>query len=283
MLPLPIRQPVHRLLARPVLRGLQQQQRQPESTYAKAQSNCNNSRQATDDVAPTASARWFSELQARLQHLRSNASSPPFVEVAGQLMRRTDAQWIRLLAGSQGFLTEPKWRGLDNHQLFWGDMDSMGHINNVMYNRYAETGRVQFFRAHGKDSAAEEKKEWEDLVTPQGLGLIMKSITTEFKFPMKFPDRIHVLYKLTEPPNYDTTSLNLEAWVLSDNHRRIAARCIEEIAIYDYAVGKKSVLKSFMVERLQQTFLLQEKARIAFQGEARQVIAAVEKLEAQIR
>ncbi|KAK2057126.1 hypothetical protein LY76DRAFT_594467 [Colletotrichum caudatum] len=276
-----IRQPVYRLLARPVLRGLQQQQQ--ESTYAKAQLNCDNSRQATDDVAPTASARWFSELQARLQHLRSIAGSPPFLEEADQLMRRTDAQWIQLLAGSQGFLTEPKWRGLDNHQLFWGDMDSMGHINNVMYNRYAETGRVQFFRTHGQDSAAEEKKEWEDLVTPQGLGLIMKSITTEFKFPMKFPDRIHVLYKLTEPPSYDTTSLNLETWVLSDNHRRIAARCIEEIAIYDYAVGKKSVLKSFMVERLQQTFLLQEKARIAFQGEAREVIAAVEKLEAQIR
>ncbi|KAK2043503.1 hypothetical protein LZ31DRAFT_555108 [Colletotrichum somersetense] len=152
-----------------------------------------------------------------------------------------------------------------------------------MYNRYAETGRVQFFRTHGQDSAADEKKEWEDLVTPQGLGLIMKSITTEFKFPMKFPDRIHVLYKLTEPPSYDANFLNLEAWVLSDSHRRIAARCIEEIAIYDYAMGKKSVLKSFMVEKLQQTFLLQEKARIAFQGEARQVIAAVEKLEAQIR
>ncbi|KAK2043504.1 hypothetical protein LZ31DRAFT_325409 [Colletotrichum somersetense] len=125
MLPLLIRQPVYRLSARPVLRGLQQQQRQPESTYAKAQLNCDNSRQATDDVAPTASARWLSELQARLQHLRSNASSPPFVEEADQLMRRTDAQWICLLAGSQGFLTEPKWRGLDNHQLFWGDMDSM--------------------------------------------------------------------------------------------------------------------------------------------------------------
>ncbi|EFQ34198.1 hypothetical protein CGRA01v4_09804 [Colletotrichum graminicola] len=151
-----------------------------------------------------------------------------------------------------------------------------------MYNRYVETGLVQFFRTHGKDSAAEEKKEWEDLVTPRGLGVIKKTITTEFKFPMKFPDRIHVLYKLNEPPTYDTTSLNLEAWVLSDQHRRIAARCIEETVIYDYAVGKKSMLKPFMIEKLQQTFLMQEKSREAFQAEAKQVIATVENLEDQM-
>ncbi|KDN60033.1 hypothetical protein CSUB01_09641 [Colletotrichum sublineola] len=252
---------------------------------------------------------------ARLQHLRSSARSPRSAEEADQLLRRTDAQWIQLLAGSQGFLTEPKWRGLDNHQLFWGDMvrfqpaiagtsvppsammransvvtpnrtawlQAHSHINNVLYNRYAEAGRVQFFRNQGQDSAAEEKKEWEDLVTPRGLGVILKTITTEFKFPMKFPDRIHVLYKLTELPTYDTTSLNLEACILSDQHRRVAARCIDETAMYDYTAGKKSVLKPFMVEKLQQTFAMQEKARIAFQGEAKQVIAAVEKLEAQVR
>ncbi|KAK1983297.1 thioesterase-like superfamily-domain-containing protein [Colletotrichum cereale] len=274
------RRPVYRRLARSVLG---RRQHLPESTYAKAQLNCDSSGQANGDVAPTASARWFSELQARLQHLRSRARSPRFVEEADQLLQRTNTQWIQLLAGSQGFLTEPKWRGLDNHQLFWGDMDSMGHINNVMYNRYVETGRVQFFRTHGQDSAAGEKKEWEDLVTPQGLGLILKTITTEFKFPMKFPDRIHVLYKLSEPPTYDTTSLNLEAWILSDQHRRIAARSLDETAIYDYAAGNKSVLKPFMVEKLQETFLMQERARIRFQGEARQVIADVEKLEAEIK
>ncbi|GKT64026.1 hypothetical protein ColTof4_04426 [Colletotrichum tofieldiae] len=57
-----------------------------------------------------------------------------------------------------------------------------GHINNVMYNRYFETARVQFFRSHGQDATAEEKKEWEDLPTPRSLGLILKTITTEFKF-----------------------------------------------------------------------------------------------------
>ncbi|GJC88557.1 hypothetical protein ColLi_11395 [Colletotrichum liriopes] len=158
-----------------------------------------------------------------------------------------------------------------------------GHINNVMYNRYFETARVQFFRSHGQDATAEEKKEWEDLPTPRSLGLILKTITTEFKFPMKFPDRVHVLYKLSEPPTYETTSLRMEAWILSDQHRRIAARCTDETAIYDYGAGKKSVLKPFMVEKLQKTFEMQEETRKRVEEEARQVIAAVEGLEAQQR
>lgn len=30
-------------------------------------------------------------------------------------------------------------------QVAWGDMDAFNHINNVMYFRYFETGRVEFF------------------------------------------------------------------------------------------------------------------------------------------
>lgn len=51
-----------------------------------------------------------------------------------------------------------------------------------MYNRYAESARVQFIRHHGLDATAEERKQWEDLVTPRSLGLILKTMTTEFKF-----------------------------------------------------------------------------------------------------
>lgn len=51
-----------------------------------------------------------------------------------------------------------------------------------MYNRYFETARVQFIRKHGEDTTVDEKRQWEDLPTPRSLGLILKSITTEYKF-----------------------------------------------------------------------------------------------------
>ncbi|GJD00082.1 hypothetical protein ColKHC_08907 [Colletotrichum higginsianum] len=245
-----------------------------QSTYAKAQLKCDDAQQAgeegTSSVSPTASPRWFSELQARILRLKDAPKSPRCVEEADGLLQQTNANWMGLLAGSQGFLTEPRWRGLDNHQVFWGDMEERlakligkqtGHINNVMYNRYAESARVQFIRHHGLDATAEERKQWEDLVTPRSLGLILKTMTTEFKFPMKYPDRVYVLYRLTEPPTPDSTSLRMESWILSDQHRRIAAKVIDETAIYDYTVGKVSVLKPFMVEKLKRTFAMQEEAR----------------------
>jgi acyl-CoA thioester hydrolase len=34
-------------------------------------------------------------------------------------------------------------------QVLWGEMDAFGHINNVVYFRYFETGRVEFFNQSG--------------------------------------------------------------------------------------------------------------------------------------
>ncbi|TQN63954.1 hypothetical protein CSHISOI_11465, partial [Colletotrichum shisoi] len=147
-----------------------------QSTYAKAQLKCDDSQQAgeaTSSVSPTASSRWFSELQARILRLKDAPKSPRCVEEADRLLQQTNENWMGLLAGRQGFLTEPRWRGLDNHQVFWGDMRgkscsshrsiaSARHINNVMYNRYVESARVQFIRHHGLDATAEERKQWEE-------------------------------------------------------------------------------------------------------------------------
>ncbi|KAF4996148.1 hypothetical protein FDECE_12573 [Fusarium decemcellulare] len=153
-----------------------------------------------------------------------------------------------------------------------------------MYNKYVETARVRFVRHHGEDAAtAEQQKQWNALPTPQGLGLILKSIKTEFKLPLTFPDHITVLYKLSERPRYDSTSLLTEAWILSDQHRRLAARCIDDTAVYDYTTSKKSVLKPFMVEKFQETFDKQVESQAKCDEDVRSVIATVERLEREFR
>ena len=35
----------------------------------------------------------------------------------------------------------------------WGDMDAMGHVNNVVYLQYLESGRIAYFEAKGWNSA----------------------------------------------------------------------------------------------------------------------------------
>jgi hypothetical protein len=97
---------------------------------------------------------------------------------------------------------------------------------------------------------------------------------------LEYPDRITIVYKLLEAPTHKSTSLKKEAWILSEKYKRLAAKCIEDTAIYDYTVAKKSVLKPFMVEKFQQTFKLQQDRQKTYSEEANKLLKAVEELKA---
>ena len=57
----------------------------------------------------------------------------------------------------------------------------LGHVNNVVYNRYAESGRVEWTRNFAAIDP-EHKQFWNELCTPKTQGLILRSIKTDFKF-----------------------------------------------------------------------------------------------------
>lgn len=50
-----------------------------------------------------------------------------------------------------------------------------------MYNRYAESARVNWATNYAASDPA-NKKEWNELMTPKGVGLILRSIKTDYKF-----------------------------------------------------------------------------------------------------
>jgi hypothetical protein len=50
-----------------------------------------------------------------------------------------------------------------------------------MYNRYAESARVNWTRNFAAADPA-HAKQWMELITPKSIGLILKSITTDYKF-----------------------------------------------------------------------------------------------------
>lgn len=55
-------------------------------------------------------------------------------------------------------------------------------MNNVLYNRYAETGRIEWVLKYGRFIDPEHAEAWDGLMTPKGDGLILRKILTEFKF-----------------------------------------------------------------------------------------------------
>jgi len=66
---------------------------------------------------------------------------------------------------------------------------------------------------------------------------------------------------------------------MSELHQRPAARCIEDIVIYDYRKGKKTVLRPFMLDAFKETWRLQEEAKRVYSERVAQLLGRVRQLE----
>ena len=69
----------------------------------------------------------------------------------------------------------------------WGDMDALGHVNNVTYFRYMEQARIGFFE---KLLAG---RLWVDL------GLVIANATCEFKRALTYPGDLEVSVYIDTP------------------------------------------------------------------------------------
>ncbi|OQE43034.1 hypothetical protein PENCOP_c003G00767 [Penicillium coprophilum] len=175
---------------------------------------------------------------------------PPQVEEGGKILQQLAKEWRELIAGS--------------------------HVNNVTYVRYAETARVNWTRNIGKHIDPANKKEWSNMVGNTGIGLILKSIKVDFKFPMESPDKISVYHKLIPDPSGHLSSqsaFRLEVMILSEARQRPAARCFEDNVIYDYKKNRKTVkIPPFIMEQFEAIWKQQEQEKEVW----RQHIAEIE-------
>ncbi|KAK5172912.1 uncharacterized protein LTR77_003034 [Saxophila tyrrhenica] len=148
-----------------------------------------------------------------------------------------------------------------------------------MYNRYAESGRIEWVQQYIRHIDPGHAQEWAEIMTPRGSGLILRKITTEFKFPMKYPDHVTVLHKLGTKPKPGMDAFIFDVVILSELHQRIAARVYEDCVYYDYRAGKKTSLKPFMVDVLSETWRLQEAVKQANSERVQGLLERVRKLE----
>lgn len=96
---------------------------------------------------------------------------------------------------------------------------------------------------------------------------------------MTWPDRVTVLHKLRSEPTDETDSFILDVIILSERHQRPAARCVEDIVVYDYRRGKKTPLKPFMLDQFRETFTLQEAAKKKYGQRVGALLEQVRQLE----
>ena len=73
---------------------------------------------------------------------------------------------------------------------------------------------------------------------------------------MTYPDHVTVYHKLQDMPKETDDSFKLDVVILSERHRRAAARCVEDVVLYDYRRGKKIQVGElpFLLNGLRRTF-----------------------------
>lgn len=91
--------------------------------------------------------------------------------------------------------------------------------------------------------------------------------------------RITVLHKLRTKPATDADHFILDVLILSEVHRRPAARCVEDIVVYNYTKAKKSALPPFMIDKFRETFDLQEQAKEKNGERVQRLLDRVRRLE----
>src|SRR5262245_43762577 len=64
----------------------------------------------------------------------------------------------------------------------WGEMDSYRHVNNVVYFRYFESARLEYFR----------RLDWFEYERVTGVGPILAATEARFRKPLTYPDTILV-------------------------------------------------------------------------------------------
>jgi acyl-CoA thioester hydrolase len=121
----------------------------------------------------------------------------------------------------------------------WGDMDAMGHVNNTVYFRYFESGRIAYFRQLGFVISVDQA----------GVGPILGAINCQFKYPVTFPDTVSVGVRTVR---LEDDRFVVEHCVVSHTARRVAAIGEGVIVAYDYRARKKARLPDEIKRKIQE-------------------------------
>jgi acyl-CoA thioester hydrolase len=108
----------------------------------------------------------------------------------------------------------------------WGDMDSYRHVNNVVYFRYFENARLEYFR----------RLDWEGLEKETGVGPILAATQGRFRKALTYPDTIQIGAKVVSILDDRLVMTHL---LVSKRLDAVAAEGESRIVTYHYARGEK--------------------------------------------
>src|SRR5437867_7414868 len=108
----------------------------------------------------------------------------------------------------------------------WGEMDSYRHVNNVVYFRYFENARLEYFR----------RLDWFNYEKETGIGPILASTSARFRRALAYPDTIRIGARVIA---VNSDRLTFDYRLVSDRLGTMAADGQGIIVTYHYERGEK--------------------------------------------
>lgn len=123
----------------------------------------------------------------------------------------------------------------------WGDMDALGHVNNVKFFTYDEQVRLQYFDA----IAAIQPDFW------QGSGIILAKIGCEFLQQLRYPATLDVGLRISR---LGRSSLDTEAAMFEGE--RLVAVTRATLVWFDYRQQKPAAIPESVRELIRRREVL---------------------------
>ncbi len=119
----------------------------------------------------------------------------------------------------------------------WGDMDAYGHVNNVSFLRYLESGRVAYADAvYGRSIKAD------------GENVILADTQCSFKHQLHYPAEITILSRTSR---VGRTSMTMEQMILLAPNEVVVATSRSVMVWFDFAHQRPAPVPDWLKTRLQ--------------------------------
>jgi acyl-CoA thioester hydrolase len=119
----------------------------------------------------------------------------------------------------------------------WGEMDSLQHVNNIVFFRYFESARLAYFERIGYMSVMQQT----------GIGPILASTQAKFRATLTFPDTVSVGARVS---TMDDDRFTMKYSAVSHRLGKVTADGEAVIVSYDYRNNRKAPLDELIRQRI---------------------------------
>ncbi len=126
-----------------------------------------------------------------------------------------------------------------NQPVAWGDMDSFQHVSNIVYFRYLQDARVDFFQKLG----------WWEYHAQTGIGPIVHSTSARYRRAVTFPDTLLIGTRIIE---LGTDRIKLQQRIVSTKTNEIVTEGETLTVCFDYRKQEKSPLPQSIIQMIHQ-------------------------------